>query len=243
MPLAKAFWLWWYKIATYCNNISLVSRLLNTSAKVRLCRHLQVIYMRRASWQGAPGARLLPWMPWTWRKKTAIFRSGKWWLIEWFPYVSMISYSVSPFPTFTSHVLPNKDWDVGSLGKSSIPQVWHCRRIPPSTRCLRCLQLLQMQFIQSLLSREAKDKEKEIKGHETSGFHCTRNEFLACWAGVGVFSGEDLQVMSDSISLLLRIHVAFSNSLTVLIFSLHMPTRLWSPSSAISGNVQCQCTL
>lgn len=243
MPLAKAFWLWWYKIATYGNNISLVSRLLNTSAKVRLCRHLQVIYMRRASWQGAPGARLLPWMPWTWRKKTAIFRSGKWWLNDfllftWFPILSLHS-PLSRRVFF----LPSKDWDVGILGKFSILQVWHCRRIPPSTRCLRCLQLLQMQFIQSLLSREAKDKEKEIKGHETSGFHCTRNEFLACWAGVGVFSGEDLQVMSDSISLLLRIHVAFSNSLTVLIFSLHMPTRLWSPSSAISGNIQCQCTL
>ena len=47
-------------------------------------------------------------------------------------------------------------------------------------------------------------------------------------------------VMLDSISLLLRTHVS---RVTVLRFSLHMPTCLWSPSSAISGNIQCQCTL
>ncbi len=120
---------------------------------------------------------------------------------------------------WSSRVLPSKeDWDVGSLGKFSTLQVWHCRGIPPSTRCLRCLQLLQMQFIQGLLSRQ-KEKKRKAKS------------FAWC---------RPQMVMSDSISLLLRTYVS---RVTVLRFSLHMPTCLWSPSSAISGNIQCQCTL
>ena len=75
-----------------------------------------------------------------------------------------------------------------------------------------------MQFIQSLLSRQ-KEKKRKAKS------------FAWC---------RPQMVMSDSISLLLRTYVS---RVTVLRFSLHMPTCLWSPSSAISGNIQCQCTL
>lgn len=91
----------------------------------------------------------------------------------------------------------------------------------------------------SLGPREAKDREKESKiikpqdsiAQEMNSLHA---ELVLEFCLVKTFSGDVRFNFSED---------PRWDPVTVLIFSLHMPTRLWSPSSAISGNIQCQCTL